>query len=130
VESTGSSARPATWSPGSVILVAISGIIIGLIIYTFTLDKVKEIAMLKLLGAQGIRIYRMIVEQAVLMGTLGTLLGGVLERASEQYFPRRVIATTGDVGQMLVVIIIVATLASLLAIRRAMAVEARSVLGT
>lgn len=113
-----------------VILVAISGIIIGLIIYTFTLDKVREIAMLKLLGAPGRRIYGLIFEQAVLMGVLGTLLGGALEFASEPYFPRRVTATYGDVAQMLVTIAIVALLASVMAIRRAMTIDARSVLGT
>ncbi|TAM83384.1 MAG: ABC transporter permease [Acidobacteria bacterium] len=112
------------------ILLLIAGVVIGLIIYTFTLDKIKEIAVLKLLGTQGHRIYAMILEQAVLMGLLGTLLGAVLEKASEPYFPRRVVATAGDVVQMLVVIAIIAVLASIMAIRRATKVDPRSVLGT
>lgn len=112
------------------ILLVISGVIIGLIIYTLTLDKIKEIAVFKLLGMQNWRIYRMILEQALLMGVLGTLIGALLEFAMEPYFPRRVEATWGDVVQMLAAIIIVATLASLLAIRRAMKVDARMVLGT
>ena len=113
-----------------VILVLIAGIIIGIIIYTFTLDKVKEIALLKLLGAQGRRIYGLILQQAMLMGALGTLLGGMLEFAIEDYFPRRVQATSNDVVEMLIIIVVVATLASLLAIRRAVKIDARSVLGT
>lgn len=112
-----------------VILVLIAGIVIGLIIYTFTLDKVKEIAVLKLLGTPGLRIYGMILQQAVLMGVLGTLLGGALELAIEPFFPRRVEATYGDIVQMLVAMILVAVLASLLAVRRAMKVDPRSVLG-
>lgn len=112
------------------ILLIIAGVIIGLIIYTFTLDKIKEIAVLKLLGTQGRRIYAMILQQAILMGVLGTLLGAALEFASEPYFPRRVVATRGDIVQMLVAITIVAILASLMAIRRAMKVDPRSVLGT
>ena len=64
------------------ILLVIAGVIIGLITYTFTLDKIKEIAVLKLLGTQTRRIYAMILEQAVLMGFLGTLLGAALEFAS------------------------------------------------
>jgi putative ABC transport system permease protein len=112
------------------ILLAIVGIIIGLIVYLFTIDKVKEIAVLKLLGAQGSRIYSMILQQAVLMGAVGTVVGGLLEKASEPYFPRRVEATSGDIVQMVVVISAIAILSSLLAIRRAMSVEARSVLGT
>ncbi len=113
-----------------VILVLIAGIIIGLVIYTFTLDKVKEIAILKLLGAEGPRIYGMILQQAVLMGVLGTIIGSALELAVEPYFPRRVEATYGDIAQMLVAMVLVALAASLLAVRRAMKVDARSVLGT
>jgi putative ABC transport system permease protein len=113
-----------------VILVLIAGIIIGLIVYTFTLDKVKEIAVLKLLGTPGRRIYGMILQQAILMGVLGTALGGALEFAIEPFFPRRVEATYGDIGQMLVAMTVVAVLASMLAVRRAMKVDARSVLGT
>lgn len=113
-----------------VILVLIAGIIIGLVIYTFTLDKVKEIAVLKLLGTPGRRIYGMILQQAMLIGVLGTALGGALEFAIEPYFPRRVEATYGDIAQMLVAMTVVAVLASMLAVRRAMKVDARSVLGT
>ncbi|MFP5211655.1 MAG: ABC transporter permease [Acidobacteriota bacterium] len=112
------------------ILLVIAGVIIGLITYTFTLDKLKEIAVLKLLGTQTRRIYAMILEEAVLMGLLGTLLGATLEFASEPYFPRRVVATRGDVVQMLVVITVIAVLASIMAIRRATKVDPRSVLGT
>ncbi len=112
------------------ILLVIAGVVIGLITYTFTLDKLKEIAVLKLLGTQTRRIYAMILQQAVLMGLLGTLLGAALEFASEPYFPRRVVATRGDVVQMLIVISVIAFLASIMAIRRATKVDPRSVLGT
>jgi putative ABC transport system permease protein len=113
-----------------ILLVLIAGIVIGLVIYTFTLDKIKEIAVLKLLGAQGWRIYGMILQQALFMGVLGTIIGGVLEQVSEPYFPRRVETTYGDIAQMLVAMTIIALLASLMAVRRAMKVDARSVLGT
>jgi putative ABC transport system permease protein len=112
------------------LLLIIAGVIIGLIIYTFTLDKIKDIAVLKLLGTQTSRIYSMIIQQAVLMGLLGTVLGAMLEFSTESYFPRRVSATIGDVGQMLVIIPVVSILASLVAVRRAMKVDPRLVLGT
>lgn len=112
------------------ILVLIAGIVIGLIIYTFTLDKLHEIAMLKLLGAPGWSIYRMILQEALFMGIAGTLVGSALELAIEPYFPRRVIATSGDVLEMLSAMTLVATLASVLAVRRAMRVDPRSVLAT
>lgn len=112
------------------ILVVIAGIVIGLIIYTFTLDKLHEIAMLKLLGAPNRLVYGMILQEALLMGIAGTLFGSVLERIVEPYFPRRVIATNGDVLQMLVVMTVVTFLASILAVRRAVHADPRSVIGT
>ena len=110
------------------ILVLIAGVVIGLIIYTFTLDKLHEIAMLKLLGARGRVIYQMILQEALFMGIVGTLIGSALELLIEPYFPRRVIATSGDILQMLAAMIVVAVLASVLAVRRAMRVDPRSVL--
>lgn len=112
------------------ILVLIAGIVIGIIIYTFTLDKVHEIAILKLLGARGGVVYRMILQEALFMGIVGTWLGSGLELLAEPYFPRRVIATTGDILQMLVIMTVVAALASILAVQRAMRVDPRSVLST
>jgi putative ABC transport system permease protein len=110
------------------ILVLIAGVVIGLIIYTFTLDKLHEIAVLKLLGAQGRVIYQMILQEALFMGIVGTLVGSALELLIEPYFPRRVMATYGDIAQMLMAMTVVAVLASVLAIRRAMRVDPRSVL--
>jgi hypothetical protein len=112
------------------LLLIIAGVIIGLITYTFTLDKIKDIAVLKLLGTQTSRIYSMIIQQAVLMGLLGTVVGALLEFASEPYFPRRVSSTVGDLGQMIVIITFISILASLVAVRRAMTVDPRLVLGT
>lgn len=111
------------------ILVVITGIVIGLIIYTFTLDKLHEIAMLKLLGARGRVIYQMILQEALFMGLVGTLIGSGLEKLIEPYFPRRVEATYGDIAQMLLVIAVVTMFASVIAVRRAMRVDPRSVLG-
>jgi len=111
-----------------VILVLIAGVIIGLIIYTFTLDKIGEIAVMKLIGSPGRYIYSMIFQQAVLMGSLGVILGSVLELLIEDYFPRRVEVTIGDIGQMLVIMVLVALAASILAVRRSMLVDPRSVL--
>lgn len=112
------------------ILILIAGVIIGLIIYTFTLEKLHDIAVLKIIGTPDRAIYLTILQQAIFMGVVGTIVGGALELASEPYFPRRVVATYGDIAQMLVAMIVVAVLASILAVRRATTVDPRSVLGT
>jgi len=111
------------------ILVLIAGVVVGLIIYNFTLDKLHDIAMLKLLGAKGRVIYQMIFQEALFMGVIGTLIGSVLELLSEPYYPRRVVATAGDIVQMLVVMSVITILASVLAVRRAMRVDPRAVIG-
>ena len=112
-----------------VLLMLIAGIVIGQLIYTFTLDKVKVIATLKLLGAKNSRIKGMILQQAILMGILGMTIGAVLEQVSQPFFPRRVDASYGDIALTLAAVIVLSVLASLMAIRRAMKVDARSVLG-
>lgn len=63
-----------------VLLVIISTIIMALILYTLTLDKIHDIAMLKLMGARNGMIIGLILQQALLLGMLGFgiawLLGG------------------------------------------------------
>ncbi len=54
-----------------VILVIVSTIIMALILYTLTLDKIHDIAVLKLIGARNSVIGGLILQQAILMGTLG-----------------------------------------------------------
>ncbi len=57
-----------------VLLVIISTIIMALIIYTLTLDKIHDIAMLKLMGARNGVIVGLILQQALLIGGLGYAL--------------------------------------------------------
>ncbi len=73
------------------ILLAVSAVIIALIIYTMTMDKIREIATLKLIGAPDRIIIGMIVQQAVALGLSGFLLGAALISSAKDYFPRRVV---------------------------------------
>jgi putative ABC transport system permease protein len=54
----------------SELLIVVSTIIIALIIYTLTLDKIRDIALLKLIGARNRVIVGLILQQALLMGRL------------------------------------------------------------
>jgi putative ABC transport system permease protein len=63
------------------------------------------------------------------MAVLGTIIGAVLEQASQSCFPRRVDASYSDIALTLIVMTVLAVIASLFAMRRAMNVDARSVLG-
>lgn len=53
------------------LLVIIFTIIMALILYTLTLDKIHDIAMLKLMGARNAMIAGLILQQALLLGALG-----------------------------------------------------------
>ncbi|MFA7388442.1 MAG: ABC transporter permease, partial [Thiohalobacteraceae bacterium] len=57
----------------TLILLGVSAVIIALILYTMTLDKLREIATLKLIGAPDRTIVGMIVTQALAMGGIGFL---------------------------------------------------------
>ena len=50
------------------ILLVVSAVIIALIIYTMTMEKLKQIATLKLIGAPDRTIVGMIVQQALALG--------------------------------------------------------------
>ena len=70
----------------SVLLLVVSTIIIGLIIYTLTLDKIREIALLKLIGARNRIIVGLIFQQALMMGLIGLGLAGGLANSSSRIF--------------------------------------------
>jgi putative ABC transport system permease protein len=53
-----------------VLLAIISTVIMALIIYTLTLDKIHDIAMLKLIGARNRLIMSLILQEALLIGAL------------------------------------------------------------
>ena len=56
------------------LLIIISTIIIALIIYTLTLDKIRDIALLKLIGARNSVICGLILQQSLLIGAFGYAL--------------------------------------------------------
>lgn len=52
--------------------------VIGLTIYTATIEKSREFGVLKALGASNTQVYRIIFEQAIVSGAIGYLLGVAL----------------------------------------------------
>ena len=105
------------------ILLAVSAVIIALIIYTMTMDKLREIATLKLIGAPDRTIIGLIVQQALAMGVIGFGFGAVLINLIKDYFPRRVILQPADGLALATVVLIVCVLASALGVRLALKVD-------
>lgn len=112
------------------LLIIISTIIIALIIYTLTLDKIRDIAMLKLIGARNRVIVGLIFQQALLMGAFGFGLAWWLGQYAFPRFPRLVVIEPPDLIQLAFIVVGISMLASLLGIWKALKVEANTVLAT
>ena len=83
-----------------VLLTAIATVIMALILYTLTLDKLHSIALLKLIGAPNRVIFGMILQQALVLGVLGYGIAYVLGQKIFPNFPRRVILVESDLIQL------------------------------
>jgi len=110
------------------LLIIISTIIIALIIYTLTLDKIRDIALLKLIGARNGVIGGLILQQALLMGAFGYGLAWWMGRYAFPRFPRTVVILPEDLARLAVIVVVISTLASMLGIWKAMHVEPNTVL--
>ena len=106
-----------------VLLVIVSAVIIALIIYTLTMDKVRSIATLKFVGAPDRTIVGLIVQQALSMGIFGYFTGLALVLVFKPYFPRRLVLDAEAIGTVFVITIVVCLLASTLGIRLALKVD-------
>jgi ABC-type lipoprotein release transport system permease subunit len=60
-----------------VILAIVSAAIVAFIIYTLTMDKIREIAVLKLIGTRNRTIAAMILQQALALGVIGFVVGKI-----------------------------------------------------
>jgi putative ABC transport system permease protein len=106
-----------------VILAIVSAAIVSFIIYTMTLGKMKEIAVLKLIGTRNTTIAGMILQEALGLGLIGFMVGKVAATLWAPAFPKYVLLEPGDAARAVVATFIICALASLLAIRAALRVD-------
>jgi putative ABC transport system permease protein len=105
--------------------------IAGQTFYLFTVENLKQFGSLKAMGVSNFRLVRMIMLQAVVVGTIGyglgvggaALFGYVFERAVTNappafYFPWQILVITG------VAVAIIITLAAMVSMRRVLFLEA------
>ena len=107
----------------SILLTIISAIIMALILYTLTLDKIHSIALLKLIGASNWMILKLILQQAFILGISGYGIAYLLGQKIFPHFPRRVILTDGDLIRLGIIVLIISVASSLLGIRKALQVK-------
>jgi putative ABC transport system permease protein len=112
-----------------VILAIVSAAIVAFIIYTMTLGKIREIAVLKLIGTRNRTIAGMILQQALGLGLIGFVVGKVSATFWAPVFPKYVLLESGDALRGLVAVMVICALASTLAIRVALKVDPAAAIG-
>jgi putative ABC transport system permease protein len=110
------------------ILVFVSAIIMALIIYTLTLDKAHDIAMLKLIGARNRVIVGLILQQALLLGAVGYGIAWTLGQWLFPVFPRLVLITPPDLVMLAGIVVLISVAASGLGIWKALRIQPNIVL--
>jgi len=112
-----------------VILAVVSAAIVAFIIYTLTMGKIREIAVLKLIGTKNRTIAGMIMQQALGLGVIGFVVGKVAATFWAPIFPKYVLLVPGDAILGFLAVMLICVLASLLAIRAALKVDPAEAIG-
>ena len=112
-----------------VILAIVSAAIVAFIIYTMTLGKIREIAVLKLIGTRNSTIAGMILQQALGLGVIGFIVGKLAATLWAPVFPKFVLLQQGDALTGFGVTMLICALASTLAIRAALRVDPAEAIG-
>jgi len=112
-----------------IILAIVSAAIVAFIIYTLTLGKVREIAVLKLIGTRNRTIALMILQQAVGLGIIGFVVGKISATFWAPIFPKYVLLEPGDAARGFAAVVVICVLASVLAIRTALKVDPAEAIG-
>jgi putative ABC transport system permease protein len=102
------------------LLVVVSVVIMALIVYVMTMDKIRSLATLKLIGAPNRVLVRLILEQSLLLAALGSALGYALVAATHTRFPRTLVFEPLDTAVTFAVLLLGGILASLFGIWRAL----------
>ena len=112
-----------------VILAIVSAAIVAFIIYTLTMDKIREIAVLKLIGTRNRTIAAMIMQQAVALGVIGFVVGKITATFAAPHFPKYVLLMPLDTVAGFFAVLMICVLASLVAIRMALKVDPAEAIG-
>ena len=112
-----------------VILAIVSAAIVAFIIYTMTLNKVREIAVLKLIGATNLTISSMILQQALGLGLIGFMVGKLAATLWAPLFPKFVLLLPGDAVTGFILVMLMCAIASVFAIRAALRIDPATAIG-
>lgn len=112
-----------------VILAVVTAAIVAFIIYTLTIDKTREIAVLKLIGTRNRTIAAMILQQALALGAIGFAVGKISATLAAPLFPKYVLLIPQDSIAGFFAVMLICALASIIAIRMALKVDPAEAIG-
>ena len=107
-----------------IILLIVAAVIIALIIYTMTLEKTRDIATLKIIGAPNSKIVGLILQQSLILGFLGFVFGTIIISLTYEYFPRRIVLLVSDQIMVFGIVIGICIAASGIGIQKALSIDA------
>ena len=113
-----------------VILSVVSAAIVSFIIYTLTLGKIREIAVLKLIGTRNRTIVGLIMQQSIALGLIGFVVGKITATLlMAPIFPKYVLLEPIDSVIGFGAVVVICILASGIAIRAALKVDPAEAIG-
>jgi putative ABC transport system permease protein len=113
-----------------VILSIVSSAIVAFIIYTLTLGKIREIAVLKLIGTRNRTIAGLIMQQAVALGLIGFVVGKITATLlMAPIFPKYVLLQPLDSVFGFGAVVLICVLSSIIAIHTALKVDPAEAIG-
>ncbi len=113
-----------------VILSIVSSVIVAFIIYTLTLGKIREIAVLKLIGTKNRTIVGLIMQQAIALGLIGFVVGKISAALlMAPLFPKYVLLQPLDSLIGFIAVVMLCVLSSIMAIRTALRVDPAVAIG-
>ena len=111
------------------ILVAVATIIIALIIYTMTLEKMKEISIMKLMGLPNSMITKMIVQETLVLGVLAFIFGNIFSHLIYSKFPKRVLLELPDAWMLFGIVLIASIVASFIGVKKVISADPTAAIG-
>jgi putative ABC transport system permease protein len=112
-----------------VILAVVSAAIVAFIIFTMTMNKIREIAVLKLIGATDRTISGMILQQALGLGLIGFVVGKLSATLWAPLFPKYVLLLPDDALRGFILVMLMCAIASTFAIRAALRIDPATAIG-
>ena len=113
----------------TIILIIVATIIIGLIIYTMTLEKMKEISIMKLIGIPNRVIVEMIFQETIILGSLAFIFGNLFAYLIYDKFPKHILLLQSDAWILFSVIIVSSLLSSLIGVKKVILANPQEAIG-